>query len=74
MACINTSWIGIPSPMIFDPEQGRRAAERIRARLAAQAKPVSEEQAQRNWEELKKMLEAELDERIDRWLSSSTPQ
>jgi prevent-host-death family protein len=58
----------------FDREKARRAGEAILARLAAQGPPVSEEQAQRNWEELKRELEEEDEARLDRWLSSSTPR
>jgi prevent-host-death family protein len=59
------------TPMVaFDREAARRAAERIRARLGAQGPPVSEEEAQRNWEELKADVERDLDERVDRWLKS----
>ena len=52
----------------FDREKARRAAEGIRALLAAQGPGVSEEQAQRNWEDLKADIERDLDERVDRWL------
>ncbi len=59
------------TPMVtFDRETARRAADRIRARLAAQGPPVSEDEAQRNWEELKADVERDLDERVDRWLKS----
>ncbi len=54
----------------FDREQARLASERILARLAAQGPPVSEEEAQRNWEELKADMDSELDERVDRWFKS----
>ena len=54
----------------FDRERARRAAERIRARLAAQGPPVSEAEAQRNWEELKAEIERDRSERLDRWLKS----
>jgi prevent-host-death family protein len=54
----------------FDREKARRAAERIRSRLATQGPAVSEEEAQRNWEDLKGDMEREEDERIDRWLKS----
>ena len=56
----------------FDREAARRAGERIRARLAAQGPPVSEVEAQRNWEEVKRDLEAEDDEQDEQWLSLST--
>jgi prevent-host-death family protein len=56
----------------FDREKARVAVERLQAFLAAQGPPVSEEEAQRNWEELKRELDAEDDASDDRWLSSST--
>src|SRR5437588_8805955 len=57
------------TPMItFDREKARWAVEGLRALRAQQGPPVSEEEAQRNWEQLKQELEAEEDERIDRWL------
>ena len=63
------------TPMsVFDRERTRRAAESLRQLRAMQGPPVSEEEAQRNWEQLKTELDAEEDERIDRWLSSSTPR
>lgn len=55
----------------FDRAQARLAGERIQARLAAHP-PVSEEEAQRNWEELKRELDDEDDTQLDQWLSSST--
>src|SRR6266481_2227053 len=59
------------TPMVtFDREKARRAGERIRARLAAQGPPVSEEEAQRNWEELKTDMDRDRLARIDRWLKS----
>ena len=54
----------------FDREAARHAGERIRARLDAQGPPLSEEEAQRNWEEHKADIERERDERVDRWLKS----
>jgi prevent-host-death family protein len=54
----------------FDRDKAREAVDRIRARLAAQGPRVSEQEAQRNWEELKRDMEREEDERIDRWLKS----
>jgi prevent-host-death family protein len=53
----------------FDREAARRAGERILARLDAAPK-VSEEDAQRNYEEHKADMERELNERVDRWLKS----
>lgn len=49
------------------------AAERLKSRLA-RAPRVSEAESQANWDRLKSELEAEDDERMDRWLSSSTPR
>jgi prevent-host-death family protein len=57
-----------------EQEQARQAGERIMARLAAQGPPVSEEETQRNWEELKRELDDEDDTQLDEWLSSSTPR
>jgi prevent-host-death family protein len=57
-----------------DRERAERAAERLRALLAAQGPPVSEPEAQQNWEELKRELDGEDDARMDQWLSSSTPR
>jgi prevent-host-death family protein len=58
----------ITPPATFDDKKARLAGERMLARLAAQGPPVSEEEAQRNWEELKADMDRELDERVDRWL------
>jgi len=59
------------TPMVaFDHEKARRAAERIRELAALQGPRASEEEAQRNWEELKADMERDLDERVDRWLKS----
>jgi prevent-host-death family protein len=58
----------------FDAERARQAAERLRALLAVQGPPVSEDEARQNWEQLKRELEGEDDERMDQWLSSSTPR
>jgi prevent-host-death family protein len=48
------------------------AAARLKARLAREPR-VSPVESQANWERLKAEIEAEDDERVDRWLSSSTP-
>jgi prevent-host-death family protein len=64
----------IKPPKAFDREKARAAADALRAFLDAQGPPVSEEEAQRNWENLKQELEAEDDEREAEWLSSSTPR
>ena len=58
----------------FDYETAQRAATRLRALLAMQGPAVSEEEAQRNWEHLKRDLEEEDEERMDQWRSSSTPR
>jgi prevent-host-death family protein len=57
-----------------DRERALQAAERLRALLARQGPMVSEEEAQRNWEEQKRELESEDEEQIDRWVWSSTPR
>jgi prevent-host-death family protein len=58
------------TPMVaVDREEARRAGERILARLNRGPR-VSEEEAQRNWEELKADIDRELNERVDRWLKS----
>ena len=62
----------ITPPVEFDREKARQAVERMRQFLEAQGPPVSEEEAQRNYEEMKRELDAEDDERIDGWQSSST--
>jgi len=59
----------ISAVMEFDRDRARQAGERLLAQLRAQP-PVSEEQAQRNWEELKADMDRERDERVDRWLKS----
>ena len=53
----------------FDRDRARQAGARIQARLAEGTR-VSEAQAQRNWEELKRDMQRDLDERADRWLKS----
>jgi prevent-host-death family protein len=53
----------------FDREAARRAGERILARLDAAPK-VSPEEAQRNWEETKRMIEEDREKEIDKWLKS----
>ena len=58
----------------FDRVNAQRAAARLRALLAAQGAPVSAEEAQQNWERLRRDLEVEDDERMDQWHSSSTPR
>ena len=58
----------------FDRARAQQAASRLRALLAAQGPPVSEEEAGQNWEELKRELEVEDDERMDQWPSSSMPR
>lgn len=60
----------IKPPAGFDREKAQEAAEWIRARRKTQGPRVSEEQAQRNWEEVKADMERDRQERIDRWLKS----
>jgi prevent-host-death family protein len=54
----------------FDRDKARAAAAAIRALAAQQGPLVSEEEAQRNWEEHKADVERDSDERIDRWHKS----
>lgn len=64
----------------IEPPQGderkkvRQAVEALRRFREAQGPPVSEKESQRNYEQMKRELEAEDDERVDRWISSSTPR
>jgi prevent-host-death family protein len=53
----------------FDRERARLAGERILARLD-KAPRVSEEESQRNWEELKADIDRDRGERIDQWHKS----
>ena len=59
----------VRAPEEFDKEKAKAAAEWIRARLD-EAPRVSEEEAQRNWEQLKAEIDQDMDERADRWLKS----
>jgi hypothetical protein len=54
----------------FDRERAQRAAEELRALLAEQGPPISQEEAQANWERLKHELDSEDDDAMERWLSS----
>jgi prevent-host-death family protein len=54
----------------FDREKARRAVQELREWRARLGPPVTEEEAQRNWEQLKDEMEDERQERIDRWLKS----
>ena len=54
----------------FDYDKARRAGERILARLMARHARAPEAEAQRQWESLKADIEADRDERVDRWLKS----
>jgi len=60
----------------YDRAKARQAVEDLRQFLASQGPPVSQEQAQRNWEQLKSELDAEddaLDDaRFKEWTSLST--
>jgi prevent-host-death family protein len=58
----------------FDHEKARQAIERLRQFREAQGPPVSEEEAQRNYEKMKRELDAEDDAWDDQWISSSTPR
>jgi len=63
----------IAPPAEYDREQARKAVAAMRAFRESQGPAVSPEEAQRNWEELKRELDAEDDAQDDdRWLSSST--
>jgi prevent-host-death family protein len=62
----------IEPPRADDRTKIRQAVEALRRFRQAQGPPVSEEEAQRDYEEMKRELEAEDDERDDRWISSST--
>ena len=62
----------IKPPIGFEREKVRAAFEALRRFRESQGPPVSEEESLRNWEELKRGLDAEDDERDDQWLSSST--
>jgi prevent-host-death family protein len=62
--------VPVPEP---DRARARTAAEQLRHWLA-EGPSASEDEAQANWERLKDGLEAEDDERLDEWLSSSTPR
>ena len=62
----------IAPPAEFDRAKARKAIAAMRAFRESQGPRVSEEEAQRNWEELKRELDAEDDAWDDQWLSSST--
>jgi prevent-host-death family protein len=62
----------IAPPIEFDRAAARQAIEEMRRFREMQGPRVSEEESQRNWEELKRELDAEDDERDDQWVSSST--
>ena len=64
----------IAPPAEFDREKARKAVAALRAFRESQGPPVSPEQAQKNWEELKRDLDAEDDARDEQWISSSTPR
>jgi prevent-host-death family protein len=68
----------IAPPREHDRAKARQAVEDLRKFLESQGPPVSPEEAQRNWEELKRELDAEddaLDDaRFKEWTSSSTPR
>ena len=64
----------IAPPKEFERETVRRAFEELRRLREMQGPPVTEEASQRNWEEMKRELDAEDDAWDDQWLSSSTPR
>jgi prevent-host-death family protein len=64
----------IAPPVEFDREKARKAFEELRRLRELQGPPVSEQESQRNWEEMKRELDAEDDAWDDQWLSSSTPR
>jgi prevent-host-death family protein len=64
----------IAPPAEFDREKARKAVAALRVFRESQGPPVAGQEAQRNWEDLKRDLEAEDDEREAGWLSSSTPR
>lgn len=64
----------IEPPGVDDRSKIRQAVEALRRFRERQGPPVSEEEAQRNYEDMKRELEAEDSQRVDRWISSSTPR
>ena|SRR6266850_3484582 len=64
----------IAPPVEFDRAKARKAVAAMRAFRESQGPPVSPQEAQKNWEETKRELDAEDDARDDQWLSSSTPR
>jgi prevent-host-death family protein len=58
----------------FDREERRRAIEALRKFRESQGPPVSEEESQRNYEEMRRELDAEDDAWDEKWISSSTPR
>jgi len=64
----------IAPPVEFEREKVRTAFEELRRFRDMQGPPVPEEVSQRNWEEMKRELDAEDDAWDDQWLSSSTPR
>jgi prevent-host-death family protein len=64
----------IEPPQSVEQAKARQAVEALRKFREAQGPPVLEQQAQRNYEEMKRELNAEDDEWADRWISSSTPR
>lgn len=64
----------IEPPQAAERQRGRQAVGALRRLREMQGPPVSETEAQRNYEEMKRELNAEEDERDERWISSSTPR
>jgi prevent-host-death family protein len=62
----------IAPPVEFDREKVKDAFDALRRFREQQGPPVTEEESRRNWEELKRELDAEDDAWDDQWLSSST--
>ena len=58
----------------FNRAKAQKVADELRSLLAAQGPPISAEEAQKNWEQLKHDLDAEEQEWTDQWLSSWTPR
>lgn len=59
----------ISPPQEHDRQKAQEAAAWIREHLRKGPR-VSEEEAQRNWEEMEAEIERERQDRIDRWLKS----
>jgi prevent-host-death family protein len=61
------------APMVeFDREKARRAAAELKVFRDAQGPPVSEEESQRLYEDIKREMDAEDDAWDEQWISLST--